>query len=332
MTDLVEKNDLALSGFSSEMTAVISKIETAVRSCRPEEIEALPQMTQALLTARALQEIRTAMDLQFVQRVIMPLQGTRLGFKTDRDKDGGYAADVVRDAVVEALLRGFRIVGNEMNIIGGNFYATLEGLERKINEFPGLTNLSLSPGVPEMSQGNALVTYHAKWILNGEPGEILCAKTSDADMRIPVRIHAGNGHDLVLGKAKRKMLARIFQRISGVKIPEGDIDGEAMAPARLSLSERTRAILGKIAPPMTAEMPPHNEETGEVLADSEPAPELATDENVDQAIAIIETAASVESIEATLARIKSAGKTWGNEQRALIKTAVTARKKELAGK
>jgi hypothetical protein len=326
MSDLVEKNELALSGFSSEMTTVLSKIETAVHSCRPETIEALPQMTQALLTACALQEIRTAMDLKFVQRVIMPLQSTRLGFKTDRDKDGGYSADVVRDVSVEALLRGFRLVGNEMNIIGGNFYATLEGLERKINEFPGLTNLSLSPGVPDMSPNHALVSYHAQWALFGERDEMACLRTSDADMRIPVRIHAGNGHDLVLGKAKRKMLARIFQRISGVKIPEGDIDGEAIAPARMNLAERTRALSAATA------QRTHNEETGEVLADSEPAPELATDENVNQAVAIIETAASIESIEATLARIKSAGKTWSNEQRALVKTAVSARKKELSGK
>lgn len=218
----------AIHGLGSALIQASSKIEEIVARCRPEHITALPPTLQTLVLAKGMHDLRQAMTKEVVDKLFMPLQGTKLGFRTDKDKDGGYPWEIVRDCVIEAMLRGFRPIGNELNIIGGNFYATQEAFDRKVTEFPGLTNLELRPGVPVLKDGGALVPYEASWLLDGKPDCISCnvTKTPEGeilDRRIPVRVNSGQGADAILGKAKRKVLARIYERISGVRIPEGDV-------------------------------------------------------------------------------------------------------------
>ncbi len=52
-----------------------------------------------------------------------------------------------------------------------------------------------------------------------------CAQEKDGtDMRIPVKVNGGMGADAILGKAERKMLFRIYQRVNGSSF--GAVDGE----------------------------------------------------------------------------------------------------------
>src|SRR5688572_13844840 len=67
----------------------------------------------------------------------MPLQNTALGFKTDNA--AGYQVEDVRDAVIEATLRGVEVVGNQFNIISGRCYITREGYEHKLRTLKGFT-------------------------------------------------------------------------------------------------------------------------------------------------------------------------------------------------
>ena len=55
----------------------------------------------------------------------------------------------------------------------------------------------------------------ASWKLNGTPDVM--------EAEIPVRINAGMGSDAILGKAERKMRARIYNRITGTEFPEGEV-------------------------------------------------------------------------------------------------------------
>jgi hypothetical protein len=219
-------------GLSEGLVNSTTEIERVVERCSGIDVAALPAMHQTIVLAKGIYDLRKLMTEEIVNKIFMPLQGTKLGFRTDQDAKDGYAWQVVRDVVVEAVLRGFRPVGNEFNIIGGNFYATQEGLDRRVREFPGLTNLSLLPGVPVLKDGNALVAYEASWLLNGVPDHLSCSVTKNGDgelfdQRIPVRVNGGQGADAILGKAKRKMLARIFERISGVSVADGDVDSAA---------------------------------------------------------------------------------------------------------
>jgi hypothetical protein len=230
--------DLAkVHGIESKTVQALTKIETIVARVASPEVAALPAMTQTIVLAKGMKDLRDALTKEIVDEVFMPLQGTKLGFRTDKDGNNGYPTEIVKVVMLEALLRGLRPVGNEVNIIGGNLYITKEGLDRMVREWPGLANLQLTPSVPVVKEGGALVGYEATWLLHGKPDclSATVTKTEDGevlDQRIPVRVNNGQGADAILGKAERKMLARIYKRLSGVTVPEGDVidtTGEAVA-------------------------------------------------------------------------------------------------------
>lgn len=186
---------------------------------------------------------------------IMHLQGTGLGFLTDKDtvKEGkpGYPVEDVKLVAIEAALMGAYWVGNEFNIISGRPYLTKNFFTRKLREFPGLTDLKLSPGVPVLiGDKGALVPYVATWKLNGEGMRIerLLTKLDDKrelDERICVKVNSGMGADAILGKAERKIKAAIYARLTGSDLTDGEVDdvNGTKKPAR-NLDDLTSRLEG----------------------------------------------------------------------------------------
>jgi hypothetical protein len=191
---------------------------------------------QEIGVAQAMSDLRVALT-DDLMAPIMSLMNTDLGFRTDRDpklqpkdKEGNpmtpYPAEVVRDCVIEAKLRGFHVVGNEFNIIAGRFYAAKNGLKRKCEKWPGVTDLKINYGVPKIvGEKGAIVPVKATWKRDGIADSI--------DAEIPVRINAGMGADAIIGKTERKISKRIHDRLSGMITPDGDIseETEGAAPA-----------------------------------------------------------------------------------------------------
>lgn len=230
---------------------VTDEITKAIDECSMLQVQGLPAIKQAIVLAQGIKTLRAALTDDVVDRLIMPLQGTSLGFRTDKDNGGGYPIAVVRDCAIEALMRGFQIVGNELNIISGRPYYTKEAFERRVPEYPGVSELQLFPGVPQMKDGGALVPYRASWKLQGVPMEIVrdMVKREDGtftDERVPVRVNSGMGADAILGKAKRKILAQVFDRITGARFSE--MDGEAIDTTGETVRERPTASAPSPAP------------------------------------------------------------------------------------
>lgn len=210
---------------NTDIEKVSQKIESAIAECGIRSISTLPKFMQAIRMGQGIVALRQALTDTFVQATLMPLQGTALGFLTDKDKEGGYGLNVVRDCAIEAMLRGFGVVGNEFNIIAGRFYGTKGGFERQVCEFPGLRDLVLQPGVPQLiGDKGALVPFSASWTLQGKAMRIDCQQTKEVDQRIPVKVNSGMGSDAIIGKATRKVLYRIYQRVNGSSY--GLVDGE----------------------------------------------------------------------------------------------------------
>jgi len=225
-------SNTTVANINTAIEKATSDITKALETCSFDMVQQMPMMQRAMVVASGIQAMRAALTDDVMKKLFMPLQGSRLGFRTDKDRDGGYPIDVVRDALIEAMIRGFQPVGNEFNIIATSCYITKEGLDRKVAEFPGITDLAFQPGVPNMSQngGGALVPYHVTYRLNGVRCEIRrdLIKNADgsvSDQRIPVRVNGGMGADAILGKAKRKILAQLYDRLTGSKIstPDGDV-------------------------------------------------------------------------------------------------------------
>lgn len=271
---------------STVTTTAIEKatdeITKALETCTIEKIESLPAMKQAIVMAQGMAAIRRALTDPIVEALLMPLQGSPLGFRTDKDSGQGYSIGIVRDCAIEAMVKGFRVVGNEFNIISGRAYFTREGFERRVAEWPGLSALELMPGVPHTMQGGALVEYRARWLLNGKSMDLVRGLTKDTDgvvtdTRIPVRVNNGMGADAVLGKARRKMLAHIYDRLTGSKVATADGDaleavgvevpgGEAKppsSPTAAGADGQVDELVKKHGKPKPADEPKRQREMGD---------------------------------------------------------------------
>lgn len=212
----------------------IKKLDLTIRRTNSEVREAEEAgnpMITAVAMARGMTAIRDGM--QPLMGSLMQLMGTPLGFRTDRDSGGNkYTAEQVRDALIVGLMRGLRVVGNEINIIGGNCYATKEGMKRLVKEYPGVTNLRIQFGVPQAMKDGALVPATVTWRLNGVADAMDCAESAEGDRRIPVRVNSGMGVDAILGKAESKIYRRLYLLLTGTDqavVDDGDVLAEHTA-------------------------------------------------------------------------------------------------------
>lgn len=267
-----------------QSTALARPIATA--AARVDEITrsaaalfAQPQsFAVALEIAQSMVELRTALNDE-VMRPIMGLQNSPLGFVTDRPD--GYDVQTVKSAFIEAQLRGYRPIGNEWNILAGRFYATRNGLRRRLVAWPGISDLRESYGIPKATSADgADVQCSATWKLNGTPDNI------DAEIR--VRLNRGMGSDGALGKAQRKLYARIIDRLSGIYTPDGDAD-ETDAPIQPT---RTAPAAAKAEWPATVTPQDGDTESGQ-----------ASDE--DRVIARLESAQTEAEVQALVPAIQA---------------------------
>lgn len=207
-----------------------AKIEKVLDKCNAQALAKMPPMTQAVELARGVHALRREMSQEFVSKVFMPLQGSPLGFVTDRDnaKEGPreYPWEVVRDCMIEGMIKGLRPVNNEINIIAGRAYAAKNGVTRLVAEMQGLTDLRVKFAAPNVKDGEARVQAVASWKWDGKPMKLerIYEKQADGslfDGRISVRVNRAMGTDAILGKAKRKLFYEIHEIVTGTKFTGG---------------------------------------------------------------------------------------------------------------
>lgn len=189
--------------------------------------------------------------------VLKQLQGSKLGFLTDRDpgnwkNDPPYPDQVLIDCAIEAVMRGARWTGNEMNILAGGVYLTKEFWWRKVTEIAGLTDLDLVPGIPEVVGPKALVGYVATWRLDGKPQSIT--------RRFSVSVRKGQGDDATIGKAEARMLKAIYRKLTGTDVSDA-ADDEATVPT--TATPKPAAVVGR--------PPDSDDEPREMEDDASPA-------------------------------------------------------------
>lgn len=177
--------------------------------------EGMQGFEKAFLIAKATADLKASLTPEYM-KPIMELQGNRLGFKTDKDDDGGYPEKVVKNCLIEAVLTGVQPFGNQFNIIAGNCYITKEGFGHLLANFPGLT-YEIVPALPRINneRTSAAIVMKIVWTLNG--------KTQEREIDFPIRMNKYMGTDAVIGKATRKARAWLFSTISGVEVGDGDV-------------------------------------------------------------------------------------------------------------
>lgn len=177
--------------------------------------ENLVGFEKAYLIATAAGELKKLLSPEYM-KPIMDLQGNKLGFKTDRDKDGGYPEATVKNCLIEAVLTGVQPFGNQFNIIAGNCYITKEGFGYLLAHYKGLY-YEITPELPRINadKSSAAIIMNVEWVLSGI--------TKTKKVEIPVKMNTAMGTDAVIGKATRKARAWLYNTITGSEISDGDI-------------------------------------------------------------------------------------------------------------
>ena len=172
---------------------------------------------RAYLVANATLELKKLLSPDYM-RPILSIQGSKLGFKTDKDKNGGYPIDVVRDCLIEAVLTGVQPHGNQFNIIAGNMYVTKEGFGHLLSKVKGL-KYDIIPKLPRVNQDktSAAIEMIITWSISG-------SEENDKIIEIPIKMNSFMGMDAVIGKATRKARAWLYGTITGTEIGEGDAE------------------------------------------------------------------------------------------------------------
>jgi hypothetical protein len=168
--------------------------------------------------ATAIEGLRELLTPEYMAP-IMKLQGTKLGFRTDKDRakgndKPGYPMEVVRECLIEAVLFGVQPVGNQFNIIAGGAYITKEGYGYLLKNIPNLSWL-ISSGIPRKVGSNGAVLMNVEFTYNG------VKRTQPLD--IAVKIDDYSSTDQVSGKAERKARYWLHKTVTGSETPEGDV-------------------------------------------------------------------------------------------------------------
>ncbi len=176
---------------------------------------ALEGFEKAFLLANAAQSLKTLLTKEYMAP-IMALQGNGLGFKSDKDKDGGYSEDVVKNCLIEAVLRGVQPFGNQFNIIQSSCYITKEGYGYLLSKIEGLSYEIVSE-LPRINTTSAAVVMKVNWSIKG-------GEKKERALDMPIKVNSFMGTDAILGKATRKARKWLYETVTGNEIPDGDVD------------------------------------------------------------------------------------------------------------
>jgi hypothetical protein len=210
---------------------VLAKIGKQINEIREKHEAGLASATndfeRGYVLACSLIDLRQAVK-QYLP-VLKQLQGSKLGFLTDRDPgkdwkgEGPYPEQVIVECAIEAVVCGARWTGNEFNILAGGCYLTKNFWSRKLKEVQGLTDLDLNPGIPELVNGKAIVQFDATWKLDG--------KFQRLSRRFSILLRKNQTDDATIGKAEARMLKAVFKKVTGSEVTDGDEPGVAELPS-----------------------------------------------------------------------------------------------------
>lgn len=184
----------------------------------------LQGVEKTFVMANAIQKMKQLFTPE-VMEPIMQLQGSTLGFKTDKDlvknksgkyvKGPGYPVEIVRDVFIEASLLGFQGVGNQFNIIGGNFYPTREGFSYQLDT---MDKLDYDISYEKINQSQDKKTASALVKIEWKYGNIKGSKT----INFPIKSDYYTTTGALKGKAERKAKCWLFNKLKGTNLSDGD--------------------------------------------------------------------------------------------------------------
>lgn len=225
-TAITQKQDAALAIAEEQITEALQLSRDAVNTV-------LSPIRRGIAQAKCLKLLRAALSTPEATEALMALQGSTLGFLTDKDKAGGYPAQTVIDCAIEAMARGVSMTGNEFNIISSRPYITKAGMKRLIGAL-GVKH-AVTPLMPTANGDTVITPVELTWEYEGKGH---CRR-----LDLPTRQNAGMGVEALQGKAIRKARAWLYETVTGLEVVDGDIES-----AMDHIAAPKKSILTQAAP------------------------------------------------------------------------------------
>lgn len=227
----------------NELQNFALSIDSIINDCLPITQEQKNDFYSAFQLANGIKNLRQIFNSPQIQELIEAMKGSPLGFLTD---EGGYRNisynyNQIKEACIEALLQGYRLTGNEFNIISGRFYPAKNGKYRKIVENKNVTDFNYTTttatieaetrydkiGKPIIMQF-AKVQCFASWNQGGQAVKLGDSKDSEDKCVFKIRVNQGMMDDAIIGKALSKLFSRVLTRIENKVTSETDLGDSSM--------------------------------------------------------------------------------------------------------
>jgi hypothetical protein len=175
---------------------------------------------KAFLVSEAISNLKELLTVDYM-KPIMSLQGSKLGFKTDKDGKGGYSLEIIKQCLIDAVLIGLMPTGNLFNIIANQMYITKEGCGYLLNKTKGLSWRTIN-GLPHFNaeKSSCVIDVTIEWTVNDV--------SSTQKIPIALKVDQYTSIDALSGKATRKARHWLLTLISGIELPEGEADSKTI--------------------------------------------------------------------------------------------------------
>lgn len=267
MPNEVALKDVDLSEFSNLLNPETAN-QLAVVDTMSGELAKVKELQLATVEAVAVMNFKHKVKevLRGNKQMIMELQNSPMGFKTDR-QNGGYDEETVLNCAVVALSYGCHLSGNQFNIIAGNPYITKEGYFYKLSQMvknKGL-NYRIVHGIAKPTDKWEVlweIESEVFWSFNGkkEKSQKLSFiikgaglkkdyKTKEVIVDVQGNPTSLTTQDQIRGKADRKVMHWLFCTLTSAHIPDipDEFEGDDVIEGTTSNSKKS--VLSQIDEP-----------------------------------------------------------------------------------
>lgn len=191
---LISQNELE---FANKIGEVLDQTKMIALQTNP--------IAKALMQANAMKQIDQALTPELMAPV-EKLFGNAMGIKTDK----AYTPEKMKSIFIEAVLGGWGVIGNQVNVLGGNIYITKNGYLPRLRNFPGLKfNFPFKHQLPEQDPKHLTwsVTSNIEYELDGQKHSVVITN--------PTKKQDGQSADALWGKADTKCCKWLWNKITG---------------------------------------------------------------------------------------------------------------------
>jgi len=238
------------------------KFDLVVKECSGALSTGVNSIKDSLVVMNGIRSLKAFFKTPEIQELVEMSQESPAGFLTDRSEKNifkhnknpdrkydmkPYSYAQIVEALIPCCLEGYRMHGNEINIISGKGMPVKAGKFRRILEMTEGFRETIS--TPAVKDGHAFIKCKAKWVIEGREQSI--GYEDGDEVHIKVKFGKWDSLDKARGLAQSKLYSQVLTRITGRFIAE-EPDG-VIIPNEDTKPSDVKVTVEEPEPPKTEE-------------------------------------------------------------------------------